>query len=296
MNSIESQNATQFIGRQVGTATILKELARGGMAIVFIAYQRTLKRQIAVKVLPIKNLSQQKVEFFQTEAEAAAILSHPNIIQIYEVGETRDFLFFTMQLVQGTTLSNILKNAKKQILPSKRILPLKQSIKIIIQVLDALDYAHQQNIIHMDIKPENILVERHTNRPLISDFGIARVMRGKDHDTQTTGGSPLYMAPEQIIGATVDGRTDIYAAGIMLFQMLVPALPMPSFDSYESLLEHKLLNKSGLFLQEPSKINPILEKQMDEIVRTATAYEPEKRYPTCKDFIKDLQWYERRIL
>lgn len=296
MNSIESLNINRFIGRRIGTATILKELARGGMAVVFIAYQRTLKRQIAVKVLPSNNLNHQKLEFFQTEAEAAAILSHPNIIQIYEVGETDDFLFFTMQLVQGTTLSKILKMAKQQILPSKRILPLNQSIKIIIQVLDALGYAHQQDIIHMDIKPENILVEKHTNRPLISDFGIARVMRDNDYDKQTTGGTPLYMAPEQIISSSVDGRTDIYAAGIMLFQMLVSALPIPSFDSYESLLEHKLLKREGIFLQEPSEINPILHRDMDKIIRKATAYEPDQRYAKCKDFIKDLQWYERRVL
>jgi serine/threonine-protein kinase len=131
---------------------------------------------------------------------------------------------------------------------------------------------------------------------LISDFGIARVIRGKRDDTQTAGGSPLYMAPEQIIGSTVDGRTDIYAAGIMLFQMLVSKLPIPSFNSYESLLEHRLLNPEGIFLQEPSAVNPILSKDMDKIIRTATAYEPEQRYATCRDFIKDLQWYERRVL
>ena len=296
MNSVESLDIDHFIGQNIGTATIFKELARGGMSIVFIAYQRTLKRQIAVKVLPKKNLSRQKVEFFQTEAEAAAILSHPNIIQIYEVGEAEDFLFFTMQLVQGMTLSEMLKKAKKQIVPSKRILPLSRTVKLIIQVLDALSYAHQQDIIHMDIKPENILVEMHTNRPLISDFGIARVLRVKECDTQSTMGSPLYMAPEQIIGSAVDGRTDIYAAGIMLFEMLVPILPIPSFDSFESLLEYKLLKKGGIFLKEPSEVNPILDNDMDKIIRRATAYEPDQRYATCKDFLKDLQWYKRRIL
>ena len=296
MNSVESLDIDHFIGQNIGTATIFKELARGGMSIVFIAYQRTLKRQIAVKVLPKKNLSRQKVEFFQTEAEAAAILSHPNIIQIYEVGEAEDFLFFTMQLVQGMTLSEMLKKAKKQIVPSKRILPLSRTVKLIIQVLDALSYAHQQDIIHMDIKPENILVEMHTNRPLISDFGIARVLRVKECDTQSTMGSPLYMAPEQIIGSAVDGRTDIYAAGIMLFEMLVPILPIPSFDSFESLLEYKILNKKGIFLQTPSEVNPVLNRDMDKIIRKATAYEPVHRYNTCRDFIKDLQWYERRLI
>ncbi len=104
------------------------------------------------------------------------------------------------------------------------------------------------------------------------------------------------MAPEQIIGSAIDGRTDMYAAGIMLFQMLVPALPIPTFDSYESLLEHKLLNKEGIFLQEPSEVNPILSKDMNRIIHKATAYDPEQRYNTCMEFIKDLRWYERRVL
>ena len=296
MNTIESLNVTRFIGKRIGTATILKELARGGMAVVFIAFQQTLKRQIAVKVLPKINLTPQKAELFQTEAEAAAILSHPNIIQIFEVGEADEFLFFTMQLVQGATLSKILNMAKKHMVPSKRILPLNRTLQIMMQVLDALDYAHQNDIIHMDVKPDNILVENHSKRPLISDFGIARVLRGEDYDDQTAGGSPLYMAPEQIIGLAVDGRTDIYAAGIMLFQMLVPFLPLPDFDSYESLLEHKLLNKAGIFQQEPSDLNPTLDKDMDKIVRRATAYEPEQRYATCQEFLKDIQWYQRRLL
>jgi serine/threonine-protein kinase len=165
-----------------------------------------------------------------------------------------------------------------------------------MQVLDALDYAHQNDIIHMDVKPDNILLENHSKRPLVSDFGIARVLRGEDHDDQTAGGSPLYMAPEQIIGSTVDGRTDIYAAGIMLFQMLVPVLPLPEFDSYESLLEQKLLNKAGIFQQEPSDLNPTLDNDMDKIVRRATAYDPEQRYATCQDFLKDIKWYQRRLL
>jgi serine/threonine-protein kinase len=296
MNAIENLNANRFIGRQIGTATIVKELARGGMAVVFIGYQRTLKRRIAVKVLPKADLNQQRLESFQTEAEAAATLSHPNIIQIYEVGDTEDFLFFTMQLVQGKMLSTILNRAKKQILPTKRVLPVKQTVETIIQVLDALDYAHRQDIVHLDIKPDNIMVENHTGRPLITDFGIARVMRGQANGGPTTAGSPLYMAPEQIIDSKIDGRADIYAVGIMLFQMLVPALPIPRFDSHESLLRHKLLSEDGIFLQQPSEINPVLSRDMDMMIRKSTAYTPENRYATCREFIKDLHWYERRVL
>ena len=296
MESIKNIDANLFIGRQIGTATILKELARGGMAVVFIAYQRTLKRQIAVKVLPKSHLTPQTAELFQTEAEAAANLSHPNIIQIYEYGETDQFLFFTMQLVRGASLWTILKKTRKQIISAKRVLPVKKTIQIIIQVLDALDYAHQNQIVHMDIKPHNILIDSHTCRPLISDFGLARVLRAEDNSTQTAGGSPLYMAPEQIINRNVDGRADIYATGTVLFQMLVPSLPIRSYGSRKSLLKDKLLNKNGIYLNKATGINPSLDSEMDKIIRRATAYEPAQRYPNCQEFINDLKWYQRKFL
>jgi serine/threonine protein kinase len=296
MESIQKIDANHFVGHEIGSATILKELARGGMAIVFIAYQQTLKRRIAVKVLPRSHLTPQTAELFQTEAEAAASLSHPNIIQIYEVGETDQFLYFTMQLVRGSSLWTILKKARKQIISSKRVLPVKNTIQIIIQVLDALDYAHQHDIIHMDIKPQNILIDNHTCGPLISDFGLARVLRREISQGQTAGGSPLYMAPEQIINRAVDGRADIYATGTMLFQMLVPALPVRTYDSRESLLKDKLLNKNGIHLKKASELNPTLDSEMDKIICRATAYEPEQRYPNCKEFINDLKWYQRRFL
>jgi serine/threonine-protein kinase len=296
MQSIQKIDSNRFVGRQIGTATIIKEIARGGMAIVFIAYQRTLKRQIAIKLLPVDHMTDRTAELFQTEAEAAAILSHPNIIQIYEVGKSDEFLFFTMQLIQGTTLSTILNKIKNQLIPSRRVLPAKKTIEIIIQILDALEYAHHNDVIHMDIKPHNILFEKHTRRPLISDFGVARVLRTQNNSSQITGGSPLYMAPEQIIGSSIDGRIDVFATGIMLFQMLVPSLPMRPYSSHEALLEDKLLNRGGVFLKKPSELNLTLHRSMDQIVSTATAYEPERRYQTCRDFIQDLENYKRRFL
>ena len=148
----------------------------------------------------------------------------------------------------------------------------------------------------MDIKPQNILVDNHTCRPLISDFGLARVLRVENNHDQTAGGSPIYMAPEQITNLAVDGRADIYATGIMLFQMLVPALPIRPYDSRKSLLKDKVLNKNGIHLKKASELNPTLDSEMDNIIRRATAYEAEQRYPNCKEFINDLKWYQRRFL
>jgi serine/threonine protein kinase len=294
MTSIKALDVKHLIGKKIGTSTILSELDRGGMAIIFIAFQRTLKRRIAVKILPKILISSKKAELFQQEAEAAAVLSHPNIIQIFDVGEIDEFIYFTMQLIKGKPLTYLLKTVKKQVLPSKRFMPVKVIIHIITQILDALGYAHHQGIIHRDIKPDNIMIEKHTKRPIITDFGVAKVLSGAKEDHSITRGSPLYMPPEQIINESTDNRSDIYAAGIMLFEMLVPNLPLPKFESYEDLLKQKLLNKRGIMLKNPSELNPFLNKVMDEIVLKAIAYNPEDRFVNCYEFKNALEEYQKK--
>jgi serine/threonine-protein kinase len=291
MGAIANINVDHLIGKEVGTATILKELARGGMAIVFIAYQRTLKRQIALKILPKKLLTSKTAQRFQSEAESAAILSHPNIIPVYEVGETDDFLFFTMQLVQGKSLGRIIEMVRKNLLPSRRTLPLEEAVRITTEVLDALYYAHGEDIIHRDIKPDNILVEKHTQRPLITDFGVAKVLRGEDERMPMIQGTPVYMPPEQILGREVDARSDIYAVGTMLFKMLAPELPFPPYSSKTDLLKQKVRRKDGIFLKRPSEVNPYADETIDRIVFKATAYRKEDRYEDCRQFKQDLEAY-----
>ena len=294
MTTIAAYDVEPLLGSQVGTSTIIKELARGGMAIVFIAFQKTLKRQIAVKVLPKTLITSKSAELFQQEAEAVAILSHPNIIPVYEVGETDEFLFITMQLIQGNTLSQFLKAAKKNPIPSRRIIPLNATLRVIIQVLDALDYAHRENIVHRDIKPGNILVEKHSQRPLLTDFGIVKVLNADSQATTVVHGTPLYMAPEQILGSEIDGRTDIYAVGTMLFQLLATDLPFPTFKKKTDLLKHKIINKDNIFLKKPSQITLVDNQEMDRIILKATAFDPANRYATCREFIDDLEKYEKQ--
>jgi serine/threonine protein kinase len=296
MNAIAQLNMDHLIGADVGTATILKELARGGMAIVFVAYQRTLKRQIALKILPKSLLTAATARRFQQEAESAAILAHPNIIPVYEVGETHEFLYFTMQLVQGHSLSWVIERARKSLLPSRRFMPLEEALRVIVHVLDALDYAHRQGIVHRDIKPDNILMEKHTQRPLVTDFGVARVLRGEDEQHPMIQGTPIYMPPEQVLGQGIDARSDIYAAGTMLFKMLSPDLPLPEFDSKVALLKLKLRRRQGIFIKRPSEVNPLLDEAMDRIILKATAYRPEERYASCRAFIEDLETYQKRLL
>ncbi len=296
MSSIAKITVDHLIGTEVGTSTILKELARGGMAIVFIAYQRTLKRQIALKILPKSLMTPKTAERFQSEAESAAILSHPNIIPVYEVGETDAFLFFTMQLVEGQSLARMISMAKKNLLPSRRTIPVGEAVRLCGLVLEALDYAHQMEIIHRDIKPDNVLIEKHTQRPLITDFGVAKVLRAEDEKLPMVQGTPVYMPPEQILGRGVDGRSDIYATGTMLFKMLSPDLPLPPFDSKMTLLKQKVKRQEGYFLKLPSELNADVNEDMDRIVLKATAYRQADRYQTCRDFLKDLQAYEKAHL
>ena len=294
MTTIKEIDLSHLIGREVGTATLLSELGRGAMAVIFIAYQRTLRRQIAVKVLPRSVLTPAAAEQFQQEAELAAILSHPNIIPIYEVGSTDEFIYFTMQLVQGRPLSYFIELVRKHVVPSKRFLPLSTSLDLILAVLDGLAYAHTQDILHRDIKPANIMIEKHTKRPIIMDFGISKNIREAGEGGREVMGTPINMAPEQILGEELDHRADIYATGIVLFQMLAGTLPLAPYQSTRDLLKLKLQNK--WLVHPPSRVNPAVNEEMDRIVLKAIARNPADRYAVCQDFSQDLRRYAARFL
>lgn len=290
MTSLESIDLSHLIGQDVGSTTLLEELARGSMGAVFVGYQKTLKRQIAVKVLPKTVITPLASKIFQQEAELAAKLSHSNIIPVYEVGDAEDFLFLSMQLVKGNPLTEHIENARKNLLPSKRTLPLNLTFKLIISILDALGYAHHNSIVHRDIKPGNILIENHSSRPIIVDFGLAQVTQNPDETVSNIVGTPLYMAPEQIMQPNVDGRADIYATASMLFEMLTPTPLFPDIDSSNEVLKAKLVLKDNLF-KKPSEINPGLNEEIDGILFKALASDPENRYGTCREFREKLEQY-----
>jgi serine/threonine-protein kinase len=285
-----------LIGQQVGTSVLLRKLDQGSMSVVFVAFQKTLKRQIAVKILPKTFLTPKIAEMFHQEAQAAAFLSHPCIIPVYEVGEAEDFLFFTMQLVRGKSLAYYIRRARKNVLPSKRTMPLKESLMIIVKVLDALEYANGLGIIHRDIKPGNILIEDHSQRPLITDFGVARSYEGSGKDSRVMVGTPTYMPPEQIISGGVDSSADVYAAGVMLFEMLAGRLPYPPYDTALKLLKIKLRLQDRLFQKRPSEINPAVNGAMDAIIARAVAFNKNNRYPNCREFAKDIESYYKEYI
>jgi eukaryotic-like serine/threonine-protein kinase len=296
MTTIGALNLDYLVGQQVGTAVLLKKIGHGAMSAVFLAFQKSLKRQIAVKVLPKSLLTEKSAAFFQQEAESAAILAHPNIIPVYEVGETHDFLFFTMQLVQGNTLSYHIRQAQKNIVPSKRLMPLPTIISLMRKILDALAYAHDNDIVHRDIKPDNIMIENHSKRPLITDFGVARVSRTTSKSDRLLLGTPIYIAPEQILSGTVDGRADMYSAGVMMMEMLMARLPYPPYQTAMDLLKMKLSLKEKIFRQRPSEVHPVANRALDEILFKALAFDPDQRYPSCREFAVQLEQFQKKMI
>jgi serine/threonine-protein kinase len=295
LSGIDAFDSSQVIGTTLGSATILRELARGSMGVVLAAYQQSLKRRIAVKLLPKCMYTEESIRLFEQEAEAVAGLSHPNIVPIYDIGQAPNFRWFTMQLIEGESLAAMLRKIALNPVPSRRTLPTRTSLAMARQILGALSYAHRRQVVHLDIKPENILVTAEARIPVITDFGISRMISVQADAMTTARGSPLYVAPEQILGKETDARADIYAVGVLLFRLLVEKLPLIAHQSADELLAAKVAGRT-LFTRTPSQANPRLSPDMDALVARATDPEPAARYGSCRDFLAALDGYERKHL
>jgi tRNA A-37 threonylcarbamoyl transferase component Bud32 len=223
------------VERAVGALfEIEDEIGRGGMAVVYRARDVRLHRKVALKVLPPELAFRAEVKSrFLREAQMSAQLSHPNIVPIYTVDEIDGVVFFSMGLVEGETLAQRLAREPR--------LPLATVRTMLREVADALAYAHARHVVHRDVKPDNILVERATGHVLVSDFGIARAAEGEARLTVTgvAVGTPAYMSPEQAMGdRDVDGRADIYALGVVGYQMLAGELPFKAANTPSMLMKH----------------------------------------------------------
>jgi serine/threonine-protein kinase len=212
------------------------EIGRGGMGIVYRAKDRRLKRQVAIKLLPPELAFRSEIKSrFLREAETAAQLSHPNIVPIYTVDEQEQLVFFVMAYVSGDNL------AKR--LHERGVLTVEETRKVMREVADALAYAHDRGVVHRDIKPDNILLDAITGRPMVTDFGIARAMDSSgDSRLTATGmaiGTPAYMSPEQAAGEReIDGRSDLYSLGILGYQMLTGEPPFTAGSTPAMLVKH----------------------------------------------------------
>ncbi len=213
-----------------------REIGRGGMGIVYLARDRRLKRQVAIKLLPPELAFRSEIRTrFMREAETAAQLNHPNIVPIYSVDERENLVYFVMSYVEGVNLGKRLHDHGR--------LGIDETSRVLCEVADALSYAHARGVIHRDIKPDNILLDSEHARAMVTDFGIARaVSDGSDSRLTATGiaiGTPAYMSPEQCAGdREIDGRADLYALGVVAYQMLTGELPFSASNTPAMLVKH----------------------------------------------------------
>ena len=255
---------------------ILEELGRGGMAIVFRAREKTLEREVAIKVLPF-SLAYDKefVERFQREARTSAKLEHPAIIPIYRVGKAGRVIYFVMKFLRGKPLSALLA--------ARGALPPHEIRQIIIQVARALAYAHRSGIVHRDIKPDNIMFDEH-GQALVTDFGIAKAATGgKLTGTGMAIGTPHYMSPEQARAQQIDGRSDIYSLGIVVYQCLTGLVPYDGEDSFSIGYKH---------IMEELPVPPLEtaeQKDLFEVVRKMLAKAPDERFQTADELVEVLE-------
>ena len=267
-----------MIGKQLGNYKIVNELGRGGMAVVYRAYQSSLNRYVAIKVLPPHlGFDQEFVERFQREALASAQLRHPNIVVIHDVGHEQGLYFIVMELLEGRTL--------KQIIEEEGALSVERATRIVEQVAAALDYAHQRGFVHRDVKPANIFVSKEGHTTL-TDFGIAKAASEAQQLTRTgmLMGTPEYMSPEQAEGEKVDYRTDLYALGVVLYQMLVGQVPFRGTTPHAIL--HAVIYEPPIPLR---RLRPDLSPGIESMVLKAIDKRPERRYQSGAELAEALK-------
>ncbi|WP_447598536.1 serine/threonine-protein kinase [Nitrospira sp. Nam80] len=264
----------------LGRYKIVKEVGRGAMGVVYLGKDPTIQRFVAIKTMRLDELDnmdevKQFRERFFREAESTGRLSHPNIVTVYDAGEQEGLAFIAMEYLEGMTLNTY---CQKTVL-----LPAKQALQIIGTVADALDYAHSQGVIHRDIKPANIMIMK--NRIVkVMDFGIAKLASSSKTQASIILGTPRYMSPEQAIGKSVDGRSDVFSLGIVLFELLTGEKPfdaenMPALVMRIMKAPHPPLNKYRRDL--PTRVQTILDRALQKEIAS--------RYRHAADMAQDLR-------
>lgn len=260
-----------------GRYEVLKRVGSGGMADVYMAKDHKLNRNVAVKVLKSEYVEDEKfLKKFETEAQAVARLSHPNIVNIYDVGIEDGINYIVMELAEGITL--------KEYIRKKGYLSPKETVEISTQIASAISHAHKNHIIHRDIKPQNILVSD-TGIIKVTDFGIAKATSSNTvTSTATAMGSVHYISPEQAKGRFCDEKSDIYSLGITMYEMVTGHVPFDHENGVTIALMH-LQNE----ITPPSQIRDGIPDSLEKIILKCTMKKPEERYQTADDLIADLR-------
>jgi eukaryotic-like serine/threonine-protein kinase len=273
MSSSDTLINTLFDGRY----RIVRKLGAGGMANVYLAEDEDLGRRVAIKILNDRYANDDLfIERFRREAKSAAALSHPNIVSVYDRGEAEGTYYIAMEVIEGRSL--------KELIMTRGPLPIAQALAYTHEILDALRFAHRHGIIHRDIKPHNILIGE---RLKVTDFGIARAGASQMTEAGSIMGTAQYLSPEQARGAPVTASSDLYSAGIVLYEMLTGKVPFNGDSAIEIAMKH--LNDPP---KPPSKIRPEIPDELDAVVLRALSKNPEDRYQTAEEFSEDLHRVE----
>jgi serine/threonine-protein kinase len=272
--------------KKLGRYELIRVLGKGAMGVVYEGRDPNLDRRVAIKTVKVENLSEEAAaEYehrFRTEARSAARLQHPNIVSVYDSDRHEDIAFLVMEYIQGDDLKHHLDRGVRY--------SLEQSLKMIRDLLSALDYAHKQGIVHRDIKPANLLIEP-GGRVKLTDFGVARIQDSGDA-TRTQGsmvGTLKYMAPEQVQGQKVDARADLFSVGVVLYQLLTDKRPFDGDNDFSII--HQIIGHEP---PSPSSFNARLPSAIDAVVSRALAKDREQRFESARDFAVALQAAIRR--
>jgi eukaryotic-like serine/threonine-protein kinase len=277
-------------GQTLGTVTLLQKIGEGSMGVVYRGFQNTLSRPVAVKVVFRNRLNKLFTqERFRQEAEVVANLLHPNIITIFEFGEQPDFMYFIMQLVDGISLSQWLKQKKKHPLPKKRLPSLDDLIRLADQVLEVLKFAHQEGVIHRDIKPENLLWIEKPRKVMVADFGLAAVYHtAYDEEKAFILGSPLYVSPEQARGEAVDGRADLFSFGCVLLELSLGFLPV-KVERPERIFQTRAMESPDMFTGMAFDHSPVVPRIWSDFIARSLKPKREERFADAEDMLDALR-------
>ena len=268
--------------KQLGRYEIKGVLGKGAMGLVYDGLDPTLNRRVAIKTILTRNLdaatAKQYAMRFQREVRAVARINHPNIVQVYDFGQDGDLAFIVMEYIEGKEL--------KDSFDKKEGFDLGTTFRLMQELLGALDYAHEAGVIHRDIKPANVMVDAKGHAKL-TDFGVARI---EDPDAATGEatragaviGTPSYMSPEQIQGQSIDRRTDIFSAGIILYQFLTWQKP---FEGTQWVLASKIIQEDPVWPSQLVQVSP----ELDRVVARALAKQADQRYQTARQFANALK-------
>ena len=266
--------------KSLGRYQIRGVLGKGAMGLVYDGHDSTLDRRVAIKTIQTSNLDEATAKHydmrFRREVRAVARLNHPNIVQVYDFGSEGDLAFIVMEFIEGREL--------KDYLDAKERFDLARIFTLMGELLDALDFAHQAGVIHRDVKPANVMINA-AGRAKLADFGVARITDDQGGEATRVGamvGTPSHMSPEQIQGQQIDRRTDIFSAGIVLYQLLTGQKP---FEGAGWALAKKIVQDDPVWPSQLVQIPPTL----DRVIARALAKHADQRYQTARSFADDLK-------